>query len=308
MIRRGGSQGKAQVTLSCFGKTFKAMRTTFFAHSRQGTSNDITILFTFKRYSSGLDVRVPEIRLGRQVIYPISGKGNDKGRAGKQKALEEWVNEDLVNATTYIPNSRLLKRGLVDFRLGGSTDAAADLENTLLRLLTDRDTDPDVFDRVKEILNKFFRVKDIRPEIGKRAGPSPASGTAIAEPAGQSGIGVGVRLKEDTDKWFDLAQVGTGIQQILVMMTMIQERPAKIALIEEFESSLSIKKRNQFLQQLIELVGPGKPLRQVIMTSHAIFQPKAQEVHSIGPEHPAARTDVNFRQWDRNDWIRHSSG
>jgi len=312
LIRRGERQGKAEVTVTCFSDAFEDLRKAFFAKSRQGKSDDVTIEFVYRSYSGGLDVRIPAMRLGRQAIYPIPGKPGDRGLAEKQKVLEEWVNADLVDATTYIPNSRLLKRGLVDFRIDGPFDAASDLENTLLKLLTNHDTDPDIFDRIKETLDRFFRIKDIRPNLERMIESSRGSESEAAKTTGQSGVGVGVRIKEDTNRWFDLAQVGTGVQQILVMMTMIQGglegKPARIALIEEFESSLSIKTRKQFLQQLIEVVGPGKPLRQVIMTSHAIFRPKAQEVHSIGPDNPKARTSVNFRQWEPEDWARHSSG
>lgn len=299
LLRRGENQGSATVTLTCFSRAFEAMR-----DACGGKSDNVTVEFSLRRYSNGMDVRVARIALGRNAIYPVPGKDDDKSRAAKRKALEDWVNADLGNATTYIPNARLQKRGLADFKVRQPANAAQDLENTLLRLLTDRDVDPDILDRIKATLERFFGVKDLRSELSSRSVLSPLGPPPTDAPR-ESLLGVGIRLKEKSGEWFDLARVGTGIQQILVIVTMIQESPARIALIEEFESSLSIKKRNQFLQQLIELVGPGKPLRQVIVTSHAVFQPRADAVHSIGTDHPTARDKVNFRAWSKYDWMKH---
>ena len=233
-------------------------------------------------------------------------------RADLQKALEAWVRADLVGKTTYIPTARLLKRNMVPYQLERPATAVDDLENTILRLYTSKSEDPKALDRIRTVLKDFFVIEDVRPNLlapealplvkgadGKYPPPPP--------PVAAEDLQVGIRVREGADQWFDLDHVGSGIQQVLAIVTMLEESRAKIALIEEFETSLSIKNRDKFLKQLMQLAGNEKPLDQIITSSHALFRPKQDELLSIGPDKPGKRDLVNFREWtEAKDWSDHT--
>lgn len=164
----------------------------------------------------------------------------------------------------------------------------------MLSLFTSKNGGADVIDNVRTTLRDFFKIQDIRSEI-LPADPS------VGFEAGN--YRVGIMLKEQSGQWFDLERMGTGIQQVLSIVCMIHVSRSKIALIEEFDTSLSPRKRSQLLEQLKQLVGEDKPLRQLIVTSHSTFEPKQDRVISIGAQRTRpGRT--NFREWTKEDWAR----
>lgn len=318
LLRHGESEATVSLTVHGKGNSYEVFQKAFLGPGDKKTMS-ATLDFTITEYKPGILVKVVAIRIGKKAIYPEAEekkgakKGDEAKKAELQAALELWVRTDLSGKTTYIPTARLLKRNLVPYQVKRPATAVDDLENTILRLYTSKSEDPKALDRIKKMLKVFFDIDDVRPHVlppeplaqikedGKFPPPPP--------PPGAADIKVGIRIREGENKWFDLDHVGSGIQQILAIVTMLEESKASIALIEEFETSLSYKNRNRFLHQLTELTGNDRPLDQIIASSHAIFVPRQKDsVMPIGPDKPGVRDRVNFREWDEaKDWTLHTA-
>lgn len=296
-LRRGGRRGTARLTLECYTTAFKSLLKAFPepGHGRRSRmAHQVDIEFDIEEYSGGVRFSIKEIRIGTRVIYP-SHHGSPL-TADQQKAIEDWIAAEVVDSTVYIPANRIHRRDLVPLDLTRVDPAVDHLENAVLRLLTSREEDTRTLDEVRKTMRDFFKVRDIRSELRLPGADTPSA----------PGLLVGVRLQEESGEWFDLERMGTGIQQILVIVCMIQMSRAKIALVEEFDASLSPEKRSQLLEQLKQLVGIDKPLRQVVATSHSTFRPKQERVLSLGAEKTGAGR-VNFRVWTHADWARFST-
>lgn len=343
LLRYGKNQATASLTVHGKGASYDEFRRTFLG-TKDKLSDSVTIDFTVTEHQPGILVRVTAIRIGEKPIYPeaeprkgtrrpapdehksaaTAAKGAAKKTAKKpakpeedlkkadvQAALEAWVRSDLVGKTTYIPTARLLKRNMVPYQVERPATAVDGLENTILRLYTSKREDPKALDRIREILADFFTIGDVRPNLVAPEAPPQVKGAdgkypPPPPPVTAEQLQVGIRVLESDDRWYDLDHVGSGIQQVLAIVTMLEESRAKIALIEEFETSLSIKNRDKFLKQLIALAGNEKPLDQIITSSHALFRPKEDNLLPIGPDKPGQRDLVNFREWTQaEDWAAH---
>jgi len=298
-LRRKRTSATASLTLDCYSQDFKKLAK-LFPNARRAPSGPIpqqvTIDFAITEYSGGARFSISEIRIGNKMIY--QPKLNPPLSAQQQKSLEDWIARDVEKSTVYIPSNRIHRRDPVPLDLRSRAAVVDNLENTVLRLLTSRDEDSAILDRVKKTMRDFFGITDIRSEI--RVVPR------ISADGSNEQLSVGVRLQERSGEWFDLERVGTGIQQILVIVCMIHMTRSKIILLEEFDASLSPRKRSQLLQQLKELLGPGKPLRQVIATSHTTFEPRQQNVVSLGAS-KCPNGGMNFEAWGDRDWRRFSA-
>jgi energy-coupling factor transporter ATP-binding protein EcfA2 len=297
-LRRTCGAGTAVLTLSCHSKKYRGMAKKFSRFRRSSPSqipHEVGLAFGLHEYAGGVRFTLDSLRIGTRPIY---GEGAAAIDAGQQKALEDWFVDEVVGSTIYVPANRIHRRDLVPLQLTQGEARVDNLENTVLRFLTSRDEDSQTLERVKKSLKDFFKIQDIRSEI--RTEPSsPAPG----EPE----LRVGIRLQEISGQWFDLERMGTGIQQVLVIVCLIHMNDAKIALVEEFDTSLSPGKRSQLLQQLTELLGADKPLRQVIATSHTTFKPRQPNIVSLGAKRPASLT-TDFRMWNKGDWDRFLAG
>ena len=315
LLRRGQAEATASLTVHGKGASYEEFQKAFLGPADKKTMS-ATVDFAIKEHKPGILVQVTAIRIGEKQVYPEAegkkGTKDDAKKAELQAALEKWVRTDLAGKTTYIPTARLLKRNLVPYQVERPATAVDDLENTILRLYTSKAEDPKALDRIRKVLRDFFDIEDIRPHLLAPEEPPMVKGAdgkfppAPPPPLAEQ-LQVGIRVREGETEWYDLDHVGSGIQQVLAIVTMLEESKAKIALIEEFETSLSYKNRNKFLQQLTELAGNEKPLDQIITSSHAVFRPKQENVMPIGPDKAGQRDHVNFREWtEGKDWANHT--
>lgn len=317
LLRYGHSTATVSLTVHGKGTSYEDFQKAFLGPKDKKTMS-ATLDFTITEHKPGILVKVDAIRIGEKTVFPEAEekkgakKDEDAKKVDLQAALETWVRTDLAGKTTYIPTARLLKRNMVPYQVERPATAVDGLENTILRLYTSKAEDPAALDRIRKILRDFFAIEDVRPHLLPPAEPAQVKGSDGKYPPPPPAplaeqLQVGIRVREADNHWFDLDHVGSGIQQILAIVTMLEESRAKIALIEEFETSLSFKNRNKFLQQLTELAGNEKPLDQIITSSHALFQPKQDNVIPIGPDKPGVRDRVNFREWtEAKDWRLHT--
>jgi energy-coupling factor transporter ATP-binding protein EcfA2 len=300
-LRRTCQTGTATLTLECYTRQFQQFaRRLLNAGRGKGipVPHQVSIDFEIRDYSDAIRVIVTEIRLGTRPIFGPRVKS--PASAETQSALEDWIAKEVAGSTVYIPANRVYKRDPVPLNLKVVEPAVYHLENAVLRMLTSPDPRTDTLEAVKKTMKDFFKIQDIRSELR----PSE-----VRDSLGQSTqeLLVGVRLQEGSGDWFDLERMGTGIQQLLVIVCMIHLSGARIALIEEFDSSLSPGKRNQLTELLKQLVGETKPLRQIIASSHTTFEPRQDRVLSLGAERTLNST-VKFRPWTKSDWARFSAG
>lgn len=84
------------------------------------------------------------------------------------------------------------------------------------------------------------------------------------------------------DERFPIANFGTGIMQILLLLSMIFETNAKIVLIEELELNLSPKSQQELLAILGKLI-QSQMIDQVIFTSHSdtLINTKGLSVYEV---------------------------
>ena len=83
-----------------------------------------------------------------------------------------------------------------------------------------------------------------------------------------------VLLKTNSER-LPINSFGTGVMQILLLLSTIFETNSRIVLIEELELNLSPKVQQELLKLLTNIIG-NKKIDQVIFTSHSDILGKAE--------------------------------
>ena len=120
---------------------------------------------------------------------------------------------------------------------------------------------------------------------------------------------MGINVREHTKEWFPLGTTGSGLQQVLVILTELIRHSAKIALIEEFDSSLSPRKRSELLGHFVEIAGREHGgihlVSQIITTTHGSFNYGREPPLGIAPVDETAKS-VDFKPVNKKYWEHHS--
>lgn len=292
--RKGGKvlpKSRVVVKLDCWGERFnQALANAGFLPPKTGDkkpariSAPCTLAFEISRLGSGTTTVVHSIMLSGKEVYNLKGTPDP----GLLEALQGWVRHELKDSVVYVPNGRITSRDPVPLTHLDSISPVRDLENAIYRFKNDPTFDSTVQTEIRGQLEHFFKLQDFRSEVP----PTKDEKTTAT-------VSIGL-MTEDLD-WFSLKNMGTGVQQLLVILSQLQVHPnAQVALIEEFETSLSTPNRNLMLEQFLRLTADGGPLRQIIATSHNTFRPPQPEFISIGAK--KLGTLVNFIEWNEDTW------
>lgn len=305
LVLRGEMRGEASIVFGMGYEDFHDLRLAFDGVLENPDQKEISFDFDFWK-DNGTVFKISRIYIGGTLIYSAAADGPQPEEAALP-VLHAWIEEHILDSILYIPTNRVLHRKMVPYEADSDVDAVDNLENTILRLLSSKHEDDTVADRIRETLGKFFDIQDFRSELQPISQPMD-DGVNESEKSFRSHLGrpmsdlrVGIRIREKDKQWFDLHQVGTGIQQLLVIIAMIHQQKARIALVEEFDSSLSPANRKALLDHLTNLTGRSKPLAQVITTTHGAFRLMDKRPQAICPTVPK-KGMVGFKPADKKFW------
>jgi predicted ATPase len=279
LLCRHEDRGRASIVLTTTLPRFREMCGALAAQAVDPHANEVTLDFDFWR-QNGTAFKLVGIKIGISQVYATGTPGVDIPETAIQ-AVHTWLAEEVRGCTVYVPINRLPPQSHVQYAAGATVDAITDLENTILRLLADPTQDPQLIDRVRGSMAEFFKIEEVRsslvlaPRQPAPEGRAPSGVFLLPRDEGDRplrDVKVGIRLRERGGQWFDLHHVGTGLQQVMVILTVLLQNRAGIALIEEFDSSLSPLLRKELLGHLTTLAGAYSPISQVITTTHGAFR------------------------------------
>jgi hypothetical protein len=312
-IRFGEDEATVRLHLEGSGPKHEKLVNDLSIDYLHGNQERIIIEFSIKESKTSSQWEVTLLRLSNVEFL---GEGADKKLTSDQHELfRKYLNDAWKNSVTYIPLNRFGKGSISRLDLSAPIDPAADLPNALHAVITDEgEADFDTMGKVKELLKSLYQIVDIRSAI-KTNRVKPKFGNPSENGAGQAQLSVQVKEKED-GPWIRIDRVGAGIHQMVVMAIMIFRSKASIVLAEEFETSLSLPVRTQVWAEFHQLVEDGF-LEQFVGSSHTIWRPAIQKgdpgedgnpsfsVFTLGPATYDEMDQVNFRQWQRNDFKQH---
>jgi energy-coupling factor transporter ATP-binding protein EcfA2 len=275
LICRKESSGTASVVLTTALPKFQEMCRALGPKLVKPGAAEATLGFRFWR-QNGTSFKLTSIKVADTEIF-AEGTPGTKIPEGALQAVHTWLSEEILGCTVYIPTNRLHQRSLASYTAEPSVDAVSNLENVILRLWADPRENQELIESIRKSMAEFFGVEDIRSTLVTRPEPSTEPRKArehdFREELGPplSDVGVGVRLRERDKQWFTIEQVGSGLQQMLVILTTLYRHKARIALVEEFDSSLSDKLRSELLKHFIAITGHSDAISQLITTTHGSF-------------------------------------
>lgn len=196
------------------------------------------------------DMERPEI----QRFFPILSKRV----TGRQESVEELFLY-IINCYGVIRAERFLQEELLS-ESPVEKMSVQKFKNWLLRLSESRGNEYDIFKRLTEWFNeKPFEYGFIRPIVEEG--------------------NVDLVVRENSSKELIIDRLGTGVQQILMLLSSISYSQARIIGIEEIELNLSPSLQNRTLSMLREIVGSGKgAIDQLFLTSHSMHLSERQDV------------------------------
>jgi predicted ATPase len=308
LVKRGADSGTATVCVSTDSSRFRDALKAFGKTFTEPYTKKATLEFEFHRQPKGCSFSLTKLTLGTTLVHSEAMKG-PKIPPDALAKLQEWISAELVDSTVYIPTNRFPSRSGVQFSTAEKVDAVTNLENTVLRLLSDPRADPTIIDEIRSTLSDFFGIVDIRSTLEVE---SVRQGTEFLPPPGGivgaqsrqrpvTDIRLGVRVREENREWFELERVGSGLLQVLVMITVLIQHKARIVLIEEFDSSLSPKNRRALFDHFVRLATPGGLLSQLIATTHGAFRFADPRPMALAPK-PIADGKVEFAPANKKFW------
>jgi len=310
LIRRGKTDGEASVLVTTDSDVFRAAWRAF-PNFPEPYTKKVTLKFRFWREVKGTAFKLSDLTFGSTHVHGEKEKEPKIPEEALRK-VQDWLEQELRDCTVYIPTNRLPSRTSVPYSSQAKVTAVTNLENTILRLLSDPHANQAEMDAIQDTLSTFFGIVDIRSTLGMKQLtpgetflPPPGMSPDGQDPQSVSDIKVGVRVREKNKEWFELDKVGSGLQQVLVIITMLIQNRARIALLEEFDSSLSPSRRSDMLEHLIRLTGRKKVISQLITTTHGAFRYPNPRPLGLGPA-PLANGTVDFFPVNKKFWKQHT--
>jgi ABC-type transport system involved in cytochrome c biogenesis ATPase subunit len=299
MLRKKGQEvaeeASASIKIECFGPMYK-IAFELALPGEASVSQDVDISFSFESFPPGTVTSVKQIKFKNKVVHSAS----NPAKGSLLQALHDWVSKELAGAVVYVPNSRIRDGKPVPLNHHATLDPLNHLENTAFKFKNDPAINPRISEDLAVQLNEFFGIPDFRSELSmiSQEDELGLGGEGRSEPH------VGIGLQNGSKEWFPMSQVGTGIQQVFSILSQILVHPnASVALVEEFETSLSHPSKNRMLQLFLELTHQTTgALHQIVATSHNTFKPAMPEYTSIGAQRGIDGQAIGFKEWTREDW------
>jgi energy-coupling factor transporter ATP-binding protein EcfA2 len=311
LVARGKTDGSAAVLLTTDSDVFRAAWGALGPKFKDKYAKKVQLKFRFWREVRGTALKLTDITIGSSHVYG-EGPKDPKPPSGAVAKIQEWMLQELRNSTIYIPTNRLPGRLTVPYSGDLRVNAVANLENTILRLLSDPHANQAEIDAIEETLKTFFGIEDIRAtlgledsQLGERYLPPPGQTRDAGVSRPLTDLKVGIRVREKNKEWFGLDKVGSGLQQILVIVTMLIQNKARIALVEEFDSSLSPSRRKALLDHLVSITGRNLVVSQLVTTTHGAFRFSSPRPMGLRPI-VSAEGRVNFKPANRKFWEDHT--
>lgn len=196
------------------------------------------------------DVEKPEV----QRFFPILSKKVTERQPPVEELFLHIINcYGVIHAERFLQEESLSETPVEQI-------SVQKFKNWLLRLSESRKEEYEIFRRIAEWFNKEpFEYGLIRPIVEEG--------------------NVGLVVRENSNKELIIERFGTGVQQILLLLSSISCSRAKIIGIEEIELNLSPSLQNRTLSMLKEIVGSDQEeITQLFLTSHSMHLSKRQDV------------------------------
>ena len=245
--------------------------------------NDLVIQGQIER--TGIDTasqKLEKAKLNNKIIYEISDEGqatyfssfDTSSESERYIAFEDLMN--LLNDSFVLVPSRRYLTAEKDMK---GKECPLD-PNTFKNWLHNIQMNRDKYQIFREIERLFKEPPFEFGEIGfAREGDSLE---IVIERGG---------LRLPIGRW------GTGVQQILVLLSNVVSSQGKMVGIEEMEINLSERSQNNFLKTLDDLIKSGKStIRQVILSTHSYEYGRAGHILRWFVHHDGTKTIVD--PWD----------
>ncbi|MGB6838045.1 MAG: AAA family ATPase [Dehalococcoidia bacterium] len=119
-----------------------------------------------------------------------------------------------------------------------------------------------------------------------------------------------IMILDSSSQRLPIARLGTGVQQVLMLLARILQSPAKVIAIEELELNLSYKNQDLVLNKLVDLVrDQSYPLSQLLITTHSDHLGSRDDVKRYRVLLEDTKTKVRtFTRSDRTELFPRSRG
>jgi len=206
-----------------------------------------------------------EIQEGEVKVYFQHAPENSKVRSSGFSSLDSIL--DVLNdSVLFLDNDRYFTKEKEDKNL--SDNSPRTFKNWLHNLSLES-FEKDSYERIFNQVNKFApggSAQEMRMERN-----SPLGSVDIEFFRSKGEIDILLRNKVNPNKRLSIESFGTGIQQILYILTRIAESQPKVVLLEEIELNLSPKYQNAVIRHLESglINDPDSNFQQLFFTSHS---------------------------------------
>lgn len=294
LVRFGADRAKVSFKVECSGAKHADLVKMLEAYGMFG--NDTTARITFEitetRSSSVSVWQITELKFG---VVDVVGPGAVELSGPHRDQVRNYINDEWSNAAVYVPLNRLPLDHRPKLSAGGRPDPARDLPNAIYSLINNADEQEQTIDDVKAIMKRFFGITDVRASVEER------------EVDGKKEAFVSVKVREQSGHWVPLADVGAGLQQLMVVATILYRANAHILLVEEFETSLSLEVRGTLWKEFKAMLQDSL-IDQVVASSHTFWRSEDPTQVTVGPTSLTETQKVDFQKWQEHHWKGYEAG